>query len=202
MYSSRAVKLADFIRTLPDLNLKPPESRSYGHMGATLTDAVLQSGLNYRTVVYPRVRSVMERFPSAKSTGSFWIVLETHTPATVLNWSHPEKLRRLLELASLLLDRQVQTECDLGRWIMAPGNVETLLSIKGIGRKTVDYIKLLTGVPTIAVDRHVQKLMTMAGVKANGYDEIKSIVLESAEIIKLEAGTLDYCLWRHLSKRN
>ena len=90
MYSSRAVKLADFIRTLPDLNLQPPERRPYAHMGATLTDAVLQSGLNYRTVVYPRVRSVMERFPSATSTASFWTVLETHTPATVLNWSHPE----------------------------------------------------------------------------------------------------------------
>lgn len=200
MYSSGAVKLADFILTLPDLNLETPERKPYGHMGATLTDAVLQSGLNYRTVVYPRVRSVMERFPSATSTASFWTVLETYTPATVLNWPHPEKLRRLLELASLLLDRQVQTEGDLRRWVLAPGNAELLLSIRGIGRKTVDYLKLLTGVPTIAVDRHVQKLLMMAGVDANGYDEVKSIVLESAEIIKVDAGALDCCLWRHLSK--
>ena len=64
----------------------------------------------------------------------------------------------------------------------------------------MDYLKLLTGVPTIAVDRHVQKLMTMAGVDAKGYDEVKSIVLESAEIIRLDPSALDYCLWRHLSK--
>lgn len=200
MHSSGAVKLADFIRALPDLNLNPPKRQSYGHMGATLTDAVLQSGLNYRTVVYPRVRGVMERFPFATSTAAFWTVLETHTPATVLDWSHPEKLRRLLELASLLLDREVQTENDLSYWILVPGNAEVLLSVKGIGRKTVDYLKLLSGIPTIAVDRHVQKLVAMAGVDAKTYDEVRSLVLESAEIMKVEPAALDSCLWRHLSR--
>jgi hypothetical protein len=36
-----------YIRSLPDWQLVPVD-QPYGHMGATLTDAVLQSGINYK----------------------------------------------------------------------------------------------------------------------------------------------------------
>jgi hypothetical protein len=169
-------------------------------MGATLTDAILQPGLNYRTVVYPRVRSVIARFPDATSTTAFWAVLESHTPANVLNWSHPEKLRRLLEVASLLLDRRVQTEADLRCWILAPGHAKFLLSIKGVGPKTLDYVKLLTGIPTVAIDRHIRKFVAMAGLEIDDYEEIKCVVLESAEILELEPSALDHSIWHYLSR--
>jgi hypothetical protein len=35
----------------------------YGHMGATLTDAVLQSGISYETVVLPRVERILRDYP-------------------------------------------------------------------------------------------------------------------------------------------
>jgi hypothetical protein len=200
MYSDSANKLADFICSLPNLNRQPTERSTYGHMGATLTDAILQPGLNYRTVVYPRVQSVIARFPDATSTTAFWAVLETYTPANVLNWSHPEKLRRLLEFASLLLELQVQTEADLRRWVLAPGHAEILLSIKGVGPKTLDYVKLLTGVPTVAVDRHIRKFVAMAGIQIDDYDEIRCVVLESAEILELDPSTLDHSIWHYLSR--
>ena len=200
MSTQNANKLAEFISSLPELKCQPRDRSTYGHMGATLTDAVLQCGLNYRTVVYPRVRSVIERFPHATCTGAFWAVLENHTPANVLNWSHPEKLRRLLEIASLLLHKQVQTEVDLGRWLIVVENAELLLSIKGVGPKTLDYIKLLTGIPTVAIDRHVRKFVAMAGLQTDDYEEIKCIVLESAEILNIAPSTLDHSIWHYLSQ--
>jgi hypothetical protein len=199
MHSTNAMKLALYISSLPNLSRQPEERNGYGHMGATLTDAILQPGLNYRTVVYPRVRNVMRRFPDATSTAAFWSIIGTFTAAEVLNWSHPEKPRRLYELTRLLLENGVQTEADLRRWITTPLNADRLLRTKGIGPKTVDYIGLLVGVPTVAIDRHIRKFIAMAGVQVDDYDELKLLVLESAEILELDPGTLDHSIWHYLS---
>ena len=43
-------------------------------MGATITDAVLQAGLRYETVVWPRVQHVMT-IPEAATTSGFLAVL-------------------------------------------------------------------------------------------------------------------------------
>jgi hypothetical protein len=200
MNSNDANKLAEFICSLPELNCRADERSTYGHMGATLTDAILQSGLNYRTVVYPRVRDIIRRFPEATSTASFWNVLESHTPARVLNWSHPEKLRRLLELASLLLDRQIETETDLRNWLLKPKNAELLLTIKGVGPKTRDYLKLLVGIPTVAIDRHIRKFVQMAGLQVHEYEDVKCLILKSAEILEVDASALDHSIWQFLSR--
>lgn len=199
MRSSNAQKLALYISSLPDLNCQPEQRSGYGHMGGTLTDAILQPGLNYRTVVYPRVRNVISRFPEATSTTSFWNVLTALTAEDILRWSHPEKPRRLCELTRLLLENSVQTETDLRRWITTPSNADRLLRTRGIGPKTVDYLGLLVGVSTVAIDRHVRKFIAMAGVRVDDYDELKRLVLESAEILNLDPGSLDHSIWRYLS---
>jgi hypothetical protein len=43
----------------------------YGHMGATLTDAILQQGIDYTTVVEPRVNNILTTYPEAKATTQF-----------------------------------------------------------------------------------------------------------------------------------
>jgi hypothetical protein len=51
--SSDAARLAAVIRANPDLIIVP-RGPSYGHMDATITDAMLQAGMRYRTQVWPR----------------------------------------------------------------------------------------------------------------------------------------------------
>jgi hypothetical protein len=63
----------------------------------------------------------------------------------------------------------------------------------------MDYIKLLIGIPTVAVDRHIREFVAMAGLKVDDYDEIKSIVLKSAEMLQLDPGTLDHSIWHFLA---
>jgi hypothetical protein len=200
MSTKSAARLARFISSLPDLNCEPENRTGYGHMGATLTDAILQPGLNYRTVVYPRVQSVIGQFPTAITTTAFSNVLNRCTPARVLNWSHPEKPRRLRELTDLLRHLGIETEEQLRAWVGLPSTSEILLSVKGVGPKTVDYIKLLVGLSTIAVDRHIRTFVEMAGLQIDDYEELRGVVIESAEILEIEPSTLDHSIWRYLSR--
>jgi hypothetical protein len=50
-----ALQLINFISSLPDFSIEVNYSFGYKHMGAVVSDAILQSGLNYRTVVQPRI---------------------------------------------------------------------------------------------------------------------------------------------------
>lgn len=199
MVSGGAKRLIQFIAGLRDFDCEPAVRSGYKHMGGTLTDAILQCGLNYRTVVYPRVANIIRRFPAAHLTTSFWDVLHAYSPADVLSWSHPEKPRRLLELTNLLVRQGVQTEDDLSCWIIKPSNADAMLDIKGIGPKTLDYLKLLVGVQTVAVDRHIRTFVALAGLDLQHYEEIRQVVLDAACILRIDPATLDHRIWRYVS---
>ena len=47
---------------------------------------------------------------------------------------------------------------------MDDGNAESLLEINGVGRKTIDYMKLLSGQQAIPIDRHMFQFLEIAGV--------------------------------------
>jgi hypothetical protein len=172
---------------------------SYNHMGATLTDTVLQAGLNYRSVVLPRVRHVLVEYPDAQTTTKFWAVLREMGPNTVLRWSHPEKIDRLNRLIGLLLTYAIETEAQLSEWLVSNAATEELLSLKGIGPKTVDYLKILVGIPTIAVDRHIKALFRILDLEFSEYEDFKSVLCHAAEILCIPPQILDGIVWQHLS---
>jgi thiamine monophosphate kinase len=59
---SKASKFARYIRNLIDNGDIVPVTKSHGysHMGATITDSILQAGVKYDTVVIPRVKNIRE----------------------------------------------------------------------------------------------------------------------------------------------
>ena len=63
--------LAEYIRAKRDFEIVKSIDGSYGHMGATLTDAVLQAGVKYETVVRPRVLRWRASVVPAESRNSF-----------------------------------------------------------------------------------------------------------------------------------
>ena len=65
-----AEAVAEFLRNVV-ITDEPQTRAGYCHMGATLTDTVLQAGLNYRSVVLPRVSRILDLYPNAKTTTSF-----------------------------------------------------------------------------------------------------------------------------------
>jgi endonuclease III len=93
----------------------------------------------------------------------------------------------------------LETESDLSKWLCLPGASGELLAIKGIGPKTVDYLKILVGLPTMAVDRHVRSLCQSLGFDFKEYSEFKSVLCIAAEILAIAPQILDGIIWEYLS---
>ena len=53
----------------------------------------------------------------------------------------------------------------MAEWILDDRNAESLLEISGVGRKTIDYMKLLSGQQAIPIDRHMFQFLEIAGGK-------------------------------------
>ena len=196
-FLSLGQQLADYMLALDGFRVAPEPTGTYEHMGAVVTDAILQAGLNYRTVVTPRVNRVLREYPDARTTSRFLTVLDQNGASIVLNWRHPEKPRRLYALTIFLAASGVETEGDLQAWLLIPENCDALLEIKGIGLKTVDYLKNLVNVPTVAVDRHIRRFIERAGIQCNQYDEIRSIVVCAADLLEVPCSNLDHAIWSY-----
>jgi len=95
-------------------------------MGATITDGILQSGQRYETVVFPRVKQVLKRYPKAKTTQAFLEVLEHEGPKSVLNWRDDEKPRRVMAVLRLFAKEGISREKDLREWLDDQDNVKKL----------------------------------------------------------------------------
>ncbi len=194
-----ARRIADLVARTPGFRLQVLTGPVYAHMGATICDAILQAGLNYRTVVAPRIRQLTRQWPTARRTSAFAGLIRRHGVGTVLRWRDPEKPRRIVELTEFLAAAGVETEDDLREWMQPQRNAADLRSRRGIGPKTFDYLKRLVGIPTIAVDRHIRSFVRWAGLALTGYEEVSEAVASAADLLGVDCGSLDYAIWRHVS---
>jgi len=116
-----ATRVAAYVHAIADFEMVEDLGLPYNHMGATITDAVLQAGLRYQTVVWPRVQHVMEAFPEAATTSGFLAVLRERGGEAVVRWTHAEKLGRMEAVAELFIAEGIETEADLWRWLCGDG---------------------------------------------------------------------------------
>src|SRR5438552_5608244 len=165
--TNQAENLAIYIRSLPDFRIVVSIDDPYGHIGATLTDAVPQAGINYKKVVQPRAERVRDAYPEAQTTSGFAHALEQFGVGRVLNWGSGPKPERLQALVSLLLQNGIETENQLRIWLENPANLQRLRQIKGIKDKTAHYLQILVGAQAVAVDGHLFQFLAEAGMPTN-----------------------------------
>lgn len=174
------------------------EWQGYGHVGATITDAILQAGLNYRTVVAPRVESMLKAWPDAKTVPTFLWRCGTSSLAATISWSHGVKLRRIMGLAVALLKGGVYTEEDLREFLDGPHARCSLLQVNGVGPKTAEYLRILVGLPGVPIDRHLQRFAAGAGVHVDR-ETLRRVYLRVAEQLDVDARALDRALWNQMA---
>ena len=202
---SDAERVAAFV-SLCGIALVKELALPYHHMGATITDAVLQSGLCYETVVRPRVQHVMSAFPEANTTSAFLDLVRERGGAEVVQWSHPEKLRRMEGVAELFISEGVETEADLRDWLCGEGpdcaaNAAKLAAVRGVGPKTIDYLKILCGEEeTAAVDVHLLRFLEQAGVRAQDYESARTTITQAAGLLGVSVACLDHSIWMYMSR--
>jgi hypothetical protein len=193
--------LARHLERYADLGTAPEPRRSYLHMGATICDAALQSGLNYRTVVAPRVAKCRRDWPTATTTSAFSRKIRLFDLGRLLDWRDPVKLTRIVDLTDFLLRSAVETEEELAAFLVQDHQAKSLLTVMGVGPKTLDYLRILAGLPAVAIDRHVQAVIAQAGVVCRSYEEGRQLMLAAAEYLAVDPAALDRRIWAATSQR-
>lgn len=197
-----ARRLADYIQ---ELNLpSEQETRSdnaYTHIGALYTNVILQAGLNYRTVVQPRVMRILREYPNANTVRGFIEVVKKDGIATVINWKHPDKIDRMHRLLDFSTEMAINTCEDLSDFLRNESNHEKFLGVKGIGNKTLDYTLKLLAFDTIAVDRHIYTFVEQAGLSVIDYRTTKKVVEFAADILEVSRSAMDYRIWLYMSNK-
>lgn len=200
--TSNALRLKEYISRIDDFKFIEPEYCPYiNHVGALFTDTILQAGVNYRSVVWPRVAHVLDTFPYATTVSIFAEILENYGTANVLHWSNSEKIQRMNELVLFCLGHQIETSRQLTEFLRYEQNVNMLKDIHGIGNKTCDYLKRLLGFDTVAVDRHIRSFMESADIYCDDYFDIKEIVEYAADFMEKTRRELDYSIWSYMSRK-
>jgi hypothetical protein len=194
----KADRLSGYIDSLPDFQLVAPDV-PYGHMGCTITDAMLQAGLTWQTVVKPRLDKLRTQYPSAKTTTGFFTLLQTTGPGPLLGWNDLEKPTRILNVTRFFIEEDIETEADLKSWLEKDSNVHRLKTLRGIGNKTADYFKWLAGIPAVAVDVHLLAFLSLAGISPANYEEARDVIGGCADLKGLNRTVLDHSIWRYMS---
>jgi hypothetical protein len=200
--SLSVLKLVSYIHSLSNFRILEEYEGNYGHMGATITDAILQAGLKYESVVKPRVRNVLQKYPQGNTTTGFLNLLTELGPNEVLQWKHPEKPARVLDLTKFLQAEFIETESDLHNWFLHEENVLRLKQVRGVKDKTADYLKILVGINTSAVDRHMYAFLADAGLLIKTYLEAKAILNATADQLGVGRANFDYSVWKYMSSKS
>lgn len=165
------------------------------HLGAVLADSVLQAGLNYTTVVRPRVLAILRTHPSCNTISSLVSLIQDGETGAFLNWRHHEKISRFEALVVFLQRWGIEDIQDLRAVLVSEDFCDAIQSISGIGPKTVDYMACLVGIDSIAVDRHVRTFAKAVGVENGDYHFLRASFCCAADLLSVPRREFDAWLW-------
>ena len=196
-----ARQIADHAVQAGVLGSRVPCRPVYQHMGAILADSILQAGLNYAKVVKPRIATILRTFPHATTINILKSVIEQEGSAKFLQWEHREKVSRFDNLVAFMAEAEVDSAFELSRALLHKSFRTDIQHVKGIGRKTVDYMACLVGVDCIAVDRHIRGFAEHAGLEDAGYDFLREVFSFAADLLSISRREFDSSIWRYQSEQ-
>ncbi|MET3878947.1 hypothetical protein [Chitinophaga sp. OAE865] len=198
-----ARKLANFITDLGGefTVFEKNNNLCYNHIGALYTDIILQSSLNYKTVVKPRVERVLSLYPNANTVNRFGKLITSEGLENIIVWKSSTKLNRIKSVLIFSQKNRINTCTDLRYYLAFPENQLKFLELNGIGPKTLDYLLKLLDFDTVAVDRHIYSFVEMAELKINDYYSTKRVVEYAADFLRISRSSLDYSIWHFMSTK-
>lgn len=199
----QARKLVNFINSLETFETYyMDEQFCYNHIGALFVDITLQAGLNYNTVVKPRVQGVLLNYPEANTTNRFQDLINDLGLENIIKWKNDVKLNRLKRLIDFAIENDINTCVDFKIFLIQENNRKIFLELNGVGPKTVDYTLKLLNVDTVAVDRHIYAFVELAEIPANDYYITKKVVEYAADFLEVPRSSMDYSIWHYMSKND
>jgi hypothetical protein len=195
----KAERLADYVRKLgSDFQIYTEIDGKYAHIGATIADAILQANRNYKLIVKPRVNRILRIYSDTQTTSSLVELLGHITIGEFMDYQSKIRAQRFKEVLDLLLREAVETTSDLRHWLTYPESVAKLRAINGVGPKTVDYLKILAGIPAVAIDRRLLKFLSMAGINSYSYVDAQDIIILTSDIMGYDRAHFDHSIWQYV----
>ncbi len=197
-----ARKVANFASSLGVIVRDMHPRVACSHLGAVLADSILQAGLNYRTVVLPRIERIFSDYPAAITSEALIEIVECGSTHEFLSWKHSEKIKRFERLVRAIhLEGIADTSCLKNR-LLDDNFCSMLTEINGIGPKTVDYMACLVGIESVAVDRHIRSFAKQVGVQETDYYFLKKVFCFAADFLEISRRDFDAWVWRLESSRD
>lgn len=194
------VAVANHALNLSRFRVHRRPDRAYDHVAACICDAILQAGLNYNAVVAPRI-SVLQQCTSDLVTILDFKEIGESELRRILRWRGIEKPARIVRVLRFLEVAGVNTVEDLERFLSCGLRSASLLGIHGVGRKTVDYLRLLVGGGGVAIDRHIRRFSLEAGADCSNDQELSVVIEIAAGALKIRSQDLDWSIWNYMSRR-
>ena len=171
------------------------------HLGAVLADSVLQAGLNYKSVVRPRIERILSLYPNAAFLDGLTEIVNANSSAKFLNWSHYEKISRFENLVLSMREYSISNVKTLRNTLVDEKFCEHLQGIHGVGPKTIDYMACLVGLESIAVDRHIRAYAKRAGLEHSDYYFLKKSFCFAADLLSISRRGFDAWIWKKESEK-
>ncbi|MCK5051935.1 MAG: hypothetical protein KAS53_09450 [Candidatus Cloacimonetes bacterium] len=192
-------KLRDFINFFEfDLSSSSKISQTL-NICAVLAEVVLQSGMNYNNVVRPRIVRILKNYPDLNTIDKMNNVLDFNKVQEILIWKGKIRIKRFLKLVFFLNEQRINSTDELKLWLSLTSNQNQLLELEGIGPKSLDYLKLLVGISTIPIDRHLSNFAEMSGVSTKKYDYLSNLYKQVCKYLKVEYHILDSAIWNFMN---
>lgn len=176
-----------------------PSTVSYAHMGALISNAILQQRRNYARFVLPRVKKIEAAWPDATTTTRFLDRLDTEglTEIAEVQGRFPNYIRNLtvfLQAKGIESPDRLREEFDADD---PEGFLRDLRRVVGVGPKTRDYLGILSGSKRYAaVDARLQARVREAGVSTpTSYAHVAAVIEAAAAIMECEVADLDKAIW-------
>jgi len=193
---SEPERLRDYILSIALKKCTP--DRKYNNIGATLADAVLQRNNNYERNVRHRVKRIRTIYADAKTLSDLKRLLLHTTPQEFLDWKGPQRAKTFLELIALLDNEKVDTEEEFRLWLLHDENCEKLRAIRFVGRKTINYLKLLVGLDVAAIDIRLRRFVELAGIGKLSDERCQDVIHRAADLMKWDRADLDHSIWQYM----
>ena len=191
--------LANYSKDLNDFHIAS-ELDTYTNMGAIIIDASLQAGIRYKTTVKPRIIAFLSEYSHLTKTSEFKNLIEKKKISEIINWKdNSKKTNLIINLTIFLIEEKIETQNEFYEWLSHKKNIIKIKNISGIGDKTADYLKILTGHKTNAIDRHLIKFMRNAGLNVKDYSEASNIISITSDILNIDEALYDHSIWLYMS---
>jgi hypothetical protein len=175
-------------------------SRGWASIGAIIVDACLQRRQNYEATVKPRVDALVAAWPDAQTTSGFRKRLATGSLSEVIDWPSPGRLAQIDDLTRVFEDQDVETVEELRARLADPAERpvfrDALADVRHVSPKTLDYIDVLSGLPTqVTTDVRIRRVAEAAAIEDTSYANTSAVIRAAADSRGWRAEDLDAALW-------